>query len=165
MPGCFVLMKFIRKRRLVKHTTVYISDKYKQLIIASRYENKAGVLYEQEKCYSVDYPLEPANLGEKIIESLNNYSVNDVNLSHHKSSEWPAYKHSRCKTVREFEKEYISIFIRSVNESNLTLMIEGCPFKNNELTVNSMVSFHADKEEIGTRVSKVYLACLTGQIF
>lgn len=150
---------------LTKCATVYISDKHKHIIIAPRHENDAGILYEQKECYSADYPIDLKVLGDEIIRNLNKYSVKDTNLRDSKSSDWPAYKHSKCKTIVSFEKDYVPVFIRSANDSNLILTLEGRPFKDSELTVNSSISFHADKEEIGNRVNNIYQSCLTGKIF
>ena len=154
-----------KENALTKSATVYISDKFKHLIIAPRHENYAGILYEQKDCFASDYPIDLTAFGEEVIKNLNLYSVKDSNRRDSKSSDWPAYKHSKCKTIVSFEKEYISIFIRSANDSNLILILEGRPFKNSELTVNSCISFYTDKENLGSRINEVYQACLIGKIF
>lgn len=150
---------------LTKCATVYISDKFKHLIIAPRHKNDTGILYEQKDCFTSDYPIDSTAFGEEVIKNLNLYSVKDVNLRDSKSSDWPAYKHSKCKTIVSFEKEYIPISIRSANDSNLILILEGRPFKDSELTVTSSISFYTDKENLGRRINEVFQACLTGKIF
>jgi hypothetical protein len=37
---------FFKKKKLVKQVSVYISDKYEQIIIAPQYMNKAWIVYE-----------------------------------------------------------------------------------------------------------------------
>jgi hypothetical protein len=146
---------------LTKSISVYISDGHKHLIIASMHQNGAGINYEQKDCFTADYPIDSTEFGNEVIKNLNQYSVKDTNLRESKKTDWPAFKHSRSKSVTGFENEYINIFIRSANDSNLILTIEGRPFKTSELTINSSVSFHADKQELGQRINEVYQACLT----
>ncbi|TND09832.1 MAG: hypothetical protein FD123_956 [Bacteroidetes bacterium] len=150
---------------LTKCATIYISDKFKHVIIARCYENNAGIIYEQDACFTSDYPIDLTNFGEEIINSLNLYSVKDKNLRDSKLTDWPAYNQSKCKSVASFEKEYIPISVCSANNSNLVLILEGRPFENSELTINSSISFHADKQELGERIKDVYDACLTGKLF
>lgn len=158
------IFKDSKSNNLTKSISIYISDKHKHLIIAPRHENDAGIMYEQKTCFSADYPIDLADLGAEAIKSLNQYSIKDTNLRDSKATDWPAFKHSKSKSVASFENEYINIFIRSANDSNLVLTIEGRPFKTSELTINSSISFHADKQELGQRINEVYKACLSGHL-
>mgnify|MGYP000132528359 CR=1 FL=1 len=153
------------KKKLTKSIAVYISDKFQHLIIAPHHENDAGIIYEQKVCFVSDYPITSEELGNEIIRNLNIYSIKDVNLRDSKQSDWPAYKHGKSKSITKFEKDYINIFIRSANDSNLVLTVEGSPFKDSELKVSSAISFHADKDEIGNRIKAIYDASLSGKIF
>lgn len=150
---------------MIKRISLYISDKHQHLIIVPNHENNAGIIYEQENCFSSNLPIPPAELGNTIIDNLNNYSAKDKNLREHKLTDWPAFKHSKSKSVKAFKEEYIVIYIGSENSSNLILEICGLPFENGELKINSTISFHAKKEELGERVLQVYEACRTGKLF
>ena len=152
------------KTKLIKRISIYISDKQKQLIIAPKHENDAGIIYEQDKCLVTENPMNLSELGKEVINYLNLFSIKDVNLRDTKSSDWPAFKNSKVKSIREFKQEYICISIESVNNSNLILQIEGKPYNGSELTINSHISFHANNEEIGKRVMKIYETCLTRRI-
>ena len=161
-------MFFKRRSKVVelkKRTCVYVSDKHKHIVIASLSQNDAGIIYEQNTCRSVDLPVDVAELGALIINSFDEYSVKDANLRDHKASEWPAFKHSKSKSVKAFEQDYIRISIDGANEKNIILLFEGQPHKNSELTVNASTSYYADTDEIGQRLFSVYEACLTGKIF
>ncbi|WP_028980410.1 hypothetical protein [Sporocytophaga myxococcoides] len=157
-------MFFKRKKKLVKRISVYISDKYQQIIIAPRHINKAGIIYEQESCEVIDKGISDSALGEAVINSLNKFSFKEQNLRESKLTDWPAFKHSKSKSVRAFDQEYINISINGCNEYNMIIDIEGIPHKDSELTIKSSISFYADKDEIGKRIMKVYEACLTGKI-
>jgi len=153
-----------KKKKLAKHCSVYISDKQEEIIIASRHVNKAGIIYEQENCKTLLKSVSFSELGTQIIDSMNLFSLKDKNLRESKLTDWPAFKHSKSKSVRAFEKEYVNISVVSCNEYNLIIDIEGFPYKDSELKVISTISFYADKEEIGKRIIKVYEACLTGKL-
>ena len=100
----------------------------------------------------------------EVINNLNLFTLQEWNKQNLKLSDWPAYRTSRSKSVRTFENEYISISVDSLNNYNLVLEIRGYPFKDSELTINSTISYAAEKEEIGKRIMKIYEACITGQI-
>ena len=151
--------------QLAKHISIYISDKHKQLIIAPVHYNDAGILYEQENCFTSNYPIDLNSLGIEAIHNLNLFSKEDRNLRDSKASDWPAFKHSKLKTIKAFEEDYICISVYGVNTSNLILEIKGLPFKNSDIGVNSIISFYADKEEIGKRILSVYDACYSGKLF
>ncbi len=153
-----------KKKKFAKHSSVYISDKYEQIIITPRQINKAGIIYEQENCKTISKSTNALELGTEVMISMNQFLFKDINLRNTKLTDWPSFKHSKSKSVRTFEQEYIHISINSCNETNLIVEIEGFPYKDSDLTIKSMISFYADKEEIGRRILKVYEACLTRKI-
>jgi hypothetical protein len=153
-----------KKKKLAKHCSVYISDKYEQIIITPRHVNKAGIFHEQQNCRIISKSTSVQELGTEAIESMNLFSLKDVSLRDTKLTDWPSFKHSKSKSVRAFEQEYIHISVVSCNEYNLIIDTEGFPFKDSELKIKSTISFYADKEEIGKRIMKVYEACAAGKI-
>ncbi len=153
-----------KKKKLAKHCSVYISDKHEQIIIAPRHVNKAGIIYEQENCKILPKSTSLSELGTQIIDSMNLFSQKDKNSRETNLTDWPSFKHSKSKSVRAFEQEYINISVDSCNEYNLIINIEGLPYKESELKIKSTISFYADKEEIGKRIIKVYESCLTGKL-
>jgi hypothetical protein len=153
-----------KKKKLAKHCSVYISEKYEQIIIAPQHVNKAGIFYEQENCRTIPKSSSVGELGIEVIESMNKFSLIDVNLQDTKLTDWPSFKHSKSKSVQAFKQEYIHISVDSCNEYNLIIDIEGFPYNDSELKIKSTISFFADKEEIGKKIMKVYEACATGKI-
>ena len=103
-------------------------------------------------------------LGTAVIDCMNLFSMKDLNLREHKQTDWPSFKHSKSKSVRAFEQEYLYISVNSCNESNLIIDVEGFPHKDSELSIKSSISFYADKEEIGKRIMKIYTSCLTRKL-
>ena len=88
------------KTKLIKRISIYISDKQKQLIIAPKHENDAGIIYEQDKCLVTENPMNLSELGKEVINYLNLFSIKDVNLRDTKSSDRPAFKNSKVKSIR-----------------------------------------------------------------
>lgn len=164
LPPILKRQMIFKKKTFAKHSSVYISDKYEQIIITPRQINKAGIIYEQENCETISKSTSALELGITVMRSMNQFSFKDVNLRNTKLTDWPSYKHSKSKSVRTFEQEYIHISVDSCNENNLIIEIQGFPYKDSELTIKSMISFYANKEEIGSRILKVYEACLTRKI-
>ena len=164
LPPILRRQMLFKKKKLAKHTSVYISDKYEQIIIAPRHVNNAGIIYEQENCKTINKSSSVLELGTEVIESMNLFSFKDINLRDSKLTDWPSFKHSKSKSVRAFEQEYIHISVDSCNEYNLIIEVEGFPHMDSELTIKSTISFYAEKEEIGKRIMKVYEDCLTRKI-
>lgn len=150
---------------LKKHACVYISDKYKHIVITPMSQNDAGIIYEQDVCTTLSVAEDTTELGELTIDNLNQFSVTDLNLHDHKLTDWPAFKHSKSKSVKAFEQDYIRISVEGANEKNIILLFSGLPYKNCELTINASISYYANKDEIGQKILSVYEACLTGRIF
>lgn len=113
-----LLNNLFDKKKLTKKIVIYISEKYNQIIITPRHQNLAGIIFEQEKCFVSDYPMNTSELGIEVINQLNLFSINNKNLRDTKISDWPSYKHSKAQSINEFESSYINILVESVNDSN-----------------------------------------------
>ncbi len=166
---------------MIKRVNVYISSEHKQVIIAPLYQTEDGMLYEQDNCIALPYPVEAEMLGSGVMGRLEKFymdqkhpgnisglSVLDGYRRFHvgetKQSGLAAYKISKAKSAVEFEDSYAYISVSGANESNLTLNIEGSPSKNSELWVKASISIYANREQIGDKVLKVYYACINRKI-
>lgn len=156
-----MLFKKKENKGLNKRLAIYISDKHQHIIIAPMHMNKAEITYEQETCTVLGLKVSSFDFGAEVINNLNLFSIRDVNLRDKKTTDWPAFKHSKSKSIISFESDYIYILVECKNESNNTLSIRGIPYVSSEISINSIVSIHADKSEIGEKVLKVYEACST----
>lgn len=70
-----MLRNLFKKEKLKKSIIIYISYKYKKIIIAPRYKNQNGVIIEQNNCKVFDFAIEDEMLGEGIIENLNKFTI------------------------------------------------------------------------------------------
>lgn len=166
---------------MIKRVNVYISSEYKQVIIAPLYQTEEGVVYEQDKCSSLPYPVSGEMLGNEVMGALNQFYLDKKHpgnisglsvlngyrgfyVGETKYGGWSAHKMSGLKTVEAFEEGYTYISISGANESNITLNIEGSPSNSNDLWVKTSISTYAQREQIGEKVLKVYYACLNRKI-
>jgi hypothetical protein len=152
---------FFKKRntnqKLKKSVAIHISQLHKQVIICPRYINDAGIMYEQENCTLLNFPVDYATLGDEVLRNFNLFSLKDKNLRDQKRTDWPAFKCSKLKTVKSFEDTFLPMNIDGNNESNIILSIEAPLSGHDDITLNSNISSSPlNKKAIGERVIKVY---------
>ena len=118
-----MIFDFLKRKKSYKLLNIFISKKLKQIIVAPYHFNKAGINYEQEKCdvYSLD--IDDKLFGAEIINALNKFSYKNRNLQNDKIIDWPAFKHSKLKTIKAFKENYLLILIHNEN-GFLTFNIE-----------------------------------------
>ncbi len=159
-----MLFQKAKTKNHIKSVSIYVSAKHGQIIFAPISKNFAGIMYEQDECFSCDYPIPDLLLGEYTVKYLDLFNIKDKNLREHKSTDWPAFKHSKVKTVRGFETDYVGVSVTGLDENNHTFRIEGVPYKDSDLLVTSMISAHTERINIGDRINKVIEVCLTGKL-
>ncbi|QEC74985.1 hypothetical protein [Mucilaginibacter ginsenosidivorax] len=162
------MLTFFNKKTInsshVKHVSLYISEQEEKIIIAPLYKNNAGIYYEQEKCSVLKFPAEATILGDEVIKSFHLFKLQDKNLRDQKLKDWPAFIHSKLKTVKAFESLYFKIRIDGVNAGNIFINIEGNTTTDNDMIIKSSLPATTDTKAIGERIMKVYKACITGII-
>ncbi|KIC95940.1 hypothetical protein [Flavihumibacter solisilvae] len=158
-----MLFRKTKSKTHYKSLSIYVSAKHGHIIFAPVSINLAGIRYEQEACFSYELPLSDLPLGEYTLKYFGLFKTMDKDLRQHKLTDWPAFKHSKAKSVRSFEADYIRISVTGVDENNHSFRIEGSPFKDSELSVTSIISAHTEPINLGDRVNKVINVCLTGK--
>lgn len=75
------------KLKIIKSATVYISEKYSEIIIAPYYkEPKAGYCYEQDICEIIDLKSSNEIIGESIKRNFHKFDVKEnTNTNRNKS--------------------------------------------------------------------------------
>jgi len=147
-------MKIFRKE-YIKSMKLFFSTEYDHIIIVPMFQNKAGIYYEKDTCTEYDLSVDDENLGLEIISALNKFEIKEKELTHSVKSDWPAYKHSKVKTLKLFEENYTFIEICGFNEKNLVLGIK-CEIKKAPFFISSNISFYTEKAEIGKIVKELY---------
>ena len=158
-----MLFQKTKTQNHIKSLSIYASSKHGQIIFAPMSKNFAGIRYEQEECFSCDFTISDLLLGECALKYFYLFNIKDKNLREHKSTDWPAFKHSKVKALRSFEADYIRVSVTGLDENNHTLRIEGLPYKDSDLSVTSMISAHTEPINIGDRINKVIDVCLSGK--
>ena len=111
----YIIYKIFKRKKSYKDAIIYISEKYKRIIIAPYYFNKDGIIYEQDTCYVYDINIDNETLGREIINALNKFGYNNKSIANNKLIDWPAFKFSDLKTVKSFKEYYTYISIRDEN--------------------------------------------------
>jgi hypothetical protein len=162
------MLAFFNKKSVnngpVKRVSLYISEQEKKIIIAPLYKNNAGIYYEQEKCSVLKFPTDATILGDEVIKNFHLFKVQDKNLRDQKLKEWPAFIHSKLKTVKAFETLYFKIGIDGINAGNIFINIEGETIADNDIIIKSSLPATTDTKAIGERIIRIYKSCITGII-
>lgn len=145
-----------------KLVAIYISQMRNQIIIAPYHKNNSGICYEQNNVTSLSYDAEPSRIGEEVVRNFHLFSFKDRDLRDRKSTDWAAFKLSKVRSVKSFEKEYLKISVGGANESNITLQIEAQLISDEQLEISSGISATADKRAIGELILKVYRKAIAG---
>jgi hypothetical protein len=77
-------MIFGKKRKIIKNCALYISDKHNHLVIAPRMGNKDGLNVEHENSNGFDLPISEEDLGQEIIDVMNNINLLILDLKERK---------------------------------------------------------------------------------
>jgi len=88
------------------------------VIVAAMHQNLAGIYYEQPAPFAIQGTPTPEQLGHAFREAFDRFSIKDANLQEFKRSEWPAFKASGLRSLKEFERLYRPVGIYGVNASN-----------------------------------------------
>lgn len=145
------------KLKTIKNVTVYISEKYSEIIIAPIFKDTiGGYSYEQEVCEKLDLNTSYEKIGETIKVNFNKFDIKKNKKEKHNKSDWPAFKLSREKTITGFEKYYKRFSISGVNEYNTILTIETVSNNLHEIELTTSISFHCDNAELGKRIMKLF---------
>ncbi len=142
-----------------KHAALYIDRAGEAAIVVTlHYNGPGGFLYEDETP-TVTQPNAPDSLGSAVQRALDASDIRPP-TSHRdkKLTEWPAFKSSGRRSVRQFEADFIRLHISGANESNIIYQIEGWPEKDADLRVVASAS-SAPVGQLGERCLIVWRAC------
>ena len=93
-------------------STVYVSRGAGKLIVCPSTSIEKGFYNEQEPLVLIPWDAPAAALGESIWESLLLFrKTPGLNVRSSKKSDWPAYRASGIKSMREFEREYVRVSV------------------------------------------------------
>jgi hypothetical protein len=154
------LMKLFRRIPVLPQATLYAPVEMGSLIAAAIYDNRDSACYEQEHAAVIEQWRVPEILGAATWEVLARFCRKDRNLHGSKLSDWPAFKASHLRSVKQFEASYLRIHIVAANEA--ALVFEATVFPPDESQIALRVTFGKgnSNEEVGTLLLRLISSCL-----
>src|SRR4051812_39091310 len=104
---------------MLRRAHIYLGTTVKEAIVAALHFNSAGVSFEQDGPAVIADWRQAPGLGVALRFSLERFSLQERNLRDLKKTEWPSYRASSSRSVREFEATYICISVEALNEAEL----------------------------------------------
>ena len=104
------------KNATIRGVNLYFSPE--SVIVAAMHQNLAGIYYEQSAPVVIQGIYTAAQLGRAFRDAFDSFSIKDADLRESKNSEWPAFKVSGLRSVKEFERQYRPISSYGINTSN-----------------------------------------------
>jgi hypothetical protein len=117
---------------------LYLAEN-KPAIIAAMHFNSAGIYYEQKNPL-VDESRDWGVLVLSLRSALDRFSFREANLRAGKKTDWPSYRTSRCRSVRQFEELYLCITVRALNDAELFYDASCQPRGESEITLHVMLN-------------------------
>lgn len=142
----------------LRYAHVYLSES-RPAIVAPMHFNSAGIYYEQEEVF-VDDSVGWCALSALLRSALDRYSFREANLREGKKTDWPSYKASHCRSVRQFEELYLRIAICAVNNAELFYDASCQPRCENDISLHIMLNPYAKGNEMDNLLKKLFKASL-----
>jgi hypothetical protein len=144
---------------MLRGASIYVCSEDRPAIVSALHHNNAGILYEQEDPIIVAQWCDPIALATALRAALARFSLQDRNLRDSKLTDWPSYRASTARSVREFERTYIRIGVRSVNEAELFYDADAQPHGESHITLHVTLNRHGADHEMGKKLLRLFDAC------
>jgi hypothetical protein len=130
-------------------------------IVAAMHFNRAGILFEQDDPVAVDDWRSPEILAPAVRSALGRFGPRERNLRDVKTTDWPSYRVSHCRSVRQFEQSYMRVSICAVNEAELFYVASAFPHGESDLSLHVTLSRNGPNEDFSRLLYKLFHACAT----
>jgi hypothetical protein len=143
-----------------RHAALYIDRVGKTAIVVTlHYNGMGGFLYEDTAPSMIERSQDSKSVGTAVLTAFEKSEIRPPTTHRdQKLTDWPAFQSSGCRSVRQFEADFIRIHIYGANEANLIYAIEGSPEKDAELRVLTSAP-SASPAKLGERCLAVWRAC------
>lgn len=129
------------------------------VIVAPLHFNSAGIRYEQDDPIVVDSSSWDAVVPHLRV-SLARFSFREANLREQKLTDWPSYRASGKRSIRQFQNDYLCIRIIAMNEAELFYDAECRPRGESDITFHVTLNPYGRDEEIARLLGKLFHSCL-----
>lgn len=142
----------------LRSATVYLANDRPGIVSAIHF-NSAGIYFEQDEPILVTSWRDLGSLGAAVRMALDRFSFLERNLREAKRHAWPSYRLSGFDSIREFERTYLPLNIRAVNQAELFYDAWGQPRGEEEISLHVIVNKEAD-DEIGRKIVRIFDSCV-----
>jgi hypothetical protein len=142
----------------LRRAHLYLAEN-KPAIAAPVHVNSAGIYYEQENPL-MDESSDWSALCASLRLSINRFSFREANLRDTKKADWPAFRASGCRSVRQFEDLYLRIDVVSVNEAELFYLASCQPRGEKDIKLQVTLNRYGKDEEVDRLLRKLFKASL-----
>lgn len=151
-------------KQFPKMIAAYLSKEYNQILVAPYYVDESWLRYEQEEIDVFSYDVDNKILGDSIKENLNKFKAKNQDSETKNKKDWPAYKASKLKTIKEFESKFQRIAISGLNEANIILAFDAETDSKDEIHLRTTISAYAENDILAERLRKIHKAQLDKKI-
>ena len=142
----------------LRRAHIYLAEN-RPAIIAPVHFNSAGIYYEQENPL-LDESSDWNALCASLRSSIDRFSCREANLRDAKKTDWPAFRASCCRSVRQFEDLYLRIDVCSMNDAELFYNASCHPRGEKDITLQVSLNRYGEDEEIDRLLRKLFKASL-----
>lgn len=142
-----------------REARVYLPREKGAAIVAPVHCNMCSLNYEQENPIVVAEWRDPLALASAFRAAIERFTRLDRNLRDYKSTDWPTYRASGSRSVRQFEASYQAIHIKAVNEAELYYEARTKPDGEDEIELRVVLNRHGLDIEIGRKILRLFDVC------
>jgi hypothetical protein len=154
-------MKLFRRRiAAIPQATIYAPLGAGSLIAAAIYDNHESTYYEQEDVAVIEQWRNAETLGMATWGALARFRRKDRNLYDVKLTDWPAYRASGVRSVKQFEATYLRIHVEALNEAAIIFQASALPPKESEIALRVTFSKGASDKDVGALLLRLIASCV-----
>jgi hypothetical protein len=151
----YSLARFVMTRQ----AHIYLPEDDRPAIVAPMHYNAAGIYYEQADPIVVASWRDAAAIAGALRSALQQFVFRDLNLRDHKKTDWPSYRASGCRSVREFEKLFLRMAVSAINEAELFYDVKAQPRGEAEITLHVTLNRYSHDDEFAQPLLRLFDAC------
>ena len=144
---------------MIRQARVFLPGDDQPAIVSPLHYNAAGIHYEQAEPIVVASWRDAAPLAVALRLALRQFVFCDRNLRESKKTDWPAYRASGCRSVREFERQFLCLSVRAVNEAELFYDAEARPRGEKQITLHVLLNRYHQDNEFAQPLLRLFAAC------
>ena len=145
---------------MLRRARIYLGATAREAIVAALHYNSAGVSFEQDgPAVIADWRQAPV-LGVAMRFALERFSLQERNLRDLKKTDWPSYRASSSRSVREFEATHVCINVQALNEAELFYDAWAYPPGEEDIALHVTLNRHGPDEEFDRKILRLFNACV-----